>query len=460
MNALLCVLMVVSMLTPARLDWFREDWTRFPKHVLGIEQWEGQKSVFRSVQQHPMTVVGSGHKVGKTHLVGSLVATFLCLHHYSRVITTANTFDQVKQNVWGEVRSQVRASRIPLGGTLLTVEWKIAPKWEAVGLSTNSPDSFQGKHAPGGTLIIFDECQDIPLDIWKAAKSMVQDNARWLTIANPTKTSGPHFDACHDPSWNHVVLSCLDHPNIVAGHKVMPGVTQDFIDRYEEGSPEYFARILGVHPEDDDYSLISLRMLRESEDAEPIEEGIHMGVDIARFGGDENVLVVLEDRKVTHEESWRGQDTMQTTGRIIESMKRFDCPDENVHVDVIGVGAGVVDRLHEQGYYVDGVNFAERAQDDWRGVTKPEDKFKNRRAELYWICKELLKDKALIIPPEFRRIRTDLAAPSYSWDSAGRIQIEKKDDIKKRIGRSPDHGDALILALSRSGSRRPTVRYV
>lgn len=459
-RALLLTPILLAMLTPDRVEWFREDWTRFPKHVLGVNQWEGQQRVFRAIQQHPMVAVKSGHKVGKTHLVGSLVLTFASLHPYSRVLTTANTFDQVRQNVWGEVRDQHRASRVPLGGELLLTEWKIAPKWEALGISTNNPDSFQGKHAPGGTLIIFDECQGIDLDIWKAAKSMVQGNCRWLVIANPTQTSGPFFDACHSPEWHVETLSCLDHPNIIAGKKVMPGVTPDFIKRYDEGSPEWFARVCGEFPDVDDFSLISLKLLRESEGIEPIEEGIHLGVDIARFGGDENVLVKLEDRHVVAVESWRGQDTMQTTGRILNAMTRWKVPAENVHLDVIGIGAGVVDRLREQGHLVDAVNFAEAPVGDWRGVTSRDDKFKNRRAELYWVAKELLKQKALSIPSKFRRIQVDLTAPTYSWDSAGRIQIEKKEDIKKRLGRSPDYGDALIYALSRTGSRRPRISYV
>lgn len=452
------------MLTRERRDWFREDWCRFINHGLGISQWSGQEAVIRSVQRNKFTAVKSGHKVGKTHTVASLVLAYCSLYPDSRVVTTANTSQQVRENVWGEIRSQHQAATIPLGGRMLTTEWQLGPLWSAVGFSTDTPDSFQGKHAPGGTLVIFDECQGIDRDIWKASRSMMGgDNCRMLVIANPTKISGPFFDACHDPEWNVVTLSCLDHPNVVHGKMVMPGVSPDFPDLYEQDSPEWFSRVVGEFPDSDEYSLISLRMAREVEDLDPstlAQDGIHLGVDIARFGGDSNVAALVVDRKLTSVESWRGEDLMETVGRIQHIMSKHEVPAKNVHVDVCGMGAGVVDRLRELGLRVDAVDFGAGPQEDWRGVVGRDAKFGKRRSELYWVTRQLIIEKQLHIPAEFRSIVADLTAPTYSWNSAGQIQIEAKEKIKARIGRSPDHGDALVLAMSRTGSAGPRVRYV
>lgn len=459
MKCLTIIALWLLMLTPEHLAWLRQDWARFPEHVMGQSLWSGQKDIIRSVQHNPFTAVKAGHKVGKTHTVGSLVPTFLLLNPYSKVITTANTYDQVRGNVWGEIRDQVRASPTDLGGDLLTMSWHMDAAWEAVGLSTNTADSFQGKHAKGGTLVIFDECQAIDLDIWKAAKTMISGPSRFLGIANPTKTSGAFFDYCHDPEVNLITLSCLDHPNIVAGVQVMPGVTPDFVSRYEPGTVEWACRVVGEFPDSDDHSFITLKMLRESTKVEPIPDGTHLGVDIARFGNDENVMLNLTDRVVKSVDSWRGQSTMETTGRIVREIEEHGIPPENVHIDVIGVGGGVVDRLYELGYPVDPVNNSESPKDDWYGILNEHDAFLNRRAELYWVAKELLKQGALCIPAEFRQVHTDLAAPTYSYNSHGKIQIEAKDKIKKRIGRSPDHGDALVMALSREGGLVPSVRH-
>lgn len=453
-----------SLIAPSRVEdvkarW-QQRWSRFPKEALGVTQWAGQRRVVDSLQKHRKVAVRSGHRVGKTHLVGSLVLTFCTIYPQARVITTANTFAQVQQNVWGEIRGQYHAAPVALGGEMLTTQWKIGPKWEAIGLSTNEPDSFQGKHAPH-LLIIFDECQGIDRDVWKAANSMMSGpDCYWLAIANPTRTSGPFFDACHSPNWHVERLCCLDHPNVTTGKTVMPGVTAEWVEEmraeYGEDSPEWYARVLGDFPETDDYSLISLKALRDAESlAEPIDDGVHIGVDIARFGGDENVAAVVRDRELVHVEAWRGADLMQTTGRIIHLMEEHGAPAEHIHVDTIGIGAGVVDRLAEQGYGVDAVDFGAGPAGDWWGVLSEDDKVKNRRAELYVVTQRLIRDRALCIPPHFRRVVTDLSAPTYSFDSAGRLQIEKKEKIRDRIGRSPDYGDAVVMAMSREGSFMP-----
>jgi len=305
---------------------YRRRWSRFPPDALGIRQWSGQRRIFDAIQRHHWVAVKSGHKTGKTHLTASLVLTFLSIYPNSRVITTANTERQVRENVWGEIRSQHARARRPLRGQLGTMSWRLGPRWSAIGMSTNQPDSFQGAHADdeesGRVLVIFDECQDIPMDIWTAARSMVSGrDGYWLVIANPTRVSGPFFEACHSPEWQVETLSCLDHPNIRAGEKIMPGVTVEEVEKwrtYGEDSPEWACRVLGEFPDVDDYGLISLRSIIESAGWEMAEEETHMGVDIARFGRDSNVACILQDRTVVAIHEWRGADTMETTGRVLE----------------------------------------------------------------------------------------------------------------------------------------------
>ena len=437
------------------LSKHRADWSTFPVDVLGVTQWEGQRRLMRAVQKHRRVACKSGHRVSKTHTAASLVLTFLSIYpNNSRVITTANTFTQVEQNLWGEVRRQFHGARVPLGGEMTNHAWKLGPVWEGVGLSTNQPDSFQGKHADH-VLVIFDECQDIAREIWRAANTLMSGpDCYWLVIANPTKISGSFFDACHSPDWHVETLSCLDHPNIIANDIVMPGVTPAFVEEYRklgEDSPEWASRILGEFPESDEFSLITLRMIAQAANPCGITEDAHIGLDVARFGGDRNVLVVTKDRTVIDRIGWTGADLMETTGRAIEAMRKHAVPAQNVHVDVIGIGAGVVDRMREQGHRVDAVNFAEAQKDDWRGIFPRTMLFKNRRAELYWAMRQLMADGAYTLPAEYRDIASDLTAPRYTYDSAGRIQIEAKDDIKERLGRSPDAGDAAVIALARSG---------
>ncbi len=161
------------------------------------------------------------------------------------------------------------------------------------------------------------------------------------------------------------------------------------------------------------------------------------GLDVARFGDDDSALIIREGNRVVLAETWQGKDTMWTCGRV----KASGVP---VNVDVIGIGAGVVDRLLEQDYACTGINLAEAAT--------ASDRFANRRAELYWHLRERFRlgDISLAdMPGElYDRLCGELTAIKYGYDSAGRVRVEEKSEIKKRIGRSTDLADALALAFA------------
>ena len=136
-------------------------------------------------------------------------------------------------------------------------------------------------------------------------------------------------------------------------------------------------------------------------------------------------------------ETWHGNDTMQTTG-IIKN-RGF-----KANVDVIGVGAGVVDRLKEQEFPVNGINVGESAID--------KEHFANLRAELYWNLRERFKngeiDLTRIDQIVYDRLSGELTSVKFKYTSKGQIQLEAKKDMKKRLGRSPDLADALVLAFA------------
>lgn len=454
-------------LSADHIAWMQADWRRPIKHLLGVEQWHGQRRVVHALQKHHRVAVKSGHKVGKTHLVGSLVCSLLSIYPFARIITSASTARQLKENVWGEIRSQRSSALFPLGGSILPVdcEWTMGPHWYAVGISTNDPDSFQGKHSEQGlVIVILDECQSIDRGIVTAAKSMTSDaNGYLLAIANPTIPSGWYYEACTtDPSWHVETLSTLDHPNIVEGRRVMPGPSTGLVDTFI-GTSEEGPRLRGEFNEAGGESLISLAAIRACADADlsALEnDGAHMGVDLADSGGDKCVAVIQRRRIVDHVEEWTSAGPtglMQSVGRIQAIAEHHGVAPENVHVDSIGIGSGVVARLHELGWLVDGVNFGAGAVGDWADLHGDLIEFANRRAELYWTAKVLIEAQKACLPAQFREITADLCAPGWSYVSDRKIKIEAKDKIKARLGRSPDHGDAFVLSLSRVGRYLPMI---
>ena len=163
-----------------------------------------------------------------------------------------------------------------------------------------------------------------------------------------------------------------------------------------------------------------------------------IGIDPARKGDDRTAIIRRRGRRAYGLETHYNIDTMELAG-IIKRMIDKEEP-KRVCIDSIGIGAGVVDRLHELGYdIVEGVNVARKASEP--------DKYKNLRAELWDMMREWLIQDMPIEIPDSDELQTDLTGLGYKYDSSDKLQIESKDDAKKRGLLSPDTSDALMLTF-------------
>lgn len=447
--------------TPTERQLFRrcvEDPFFFFSEVLGIVRLtDDQRKVVSSVKANKRTAVPAGHGVGKDFLAAALTLQFFFTHPNSRVVTTAPSMDQVEGILWREIAKLYNGARVRLGGQLLTTRLDCGEDWLAVGISTNDPTRFQGRHAPGGVLVIGDEATGLPRWAIDAAEAMTVGPAdRLLLIGNPTDPSSAFKECCDSGLWNVIEISSENHPNVVEKREVIAGaVTAEWCDEQLEryGSkdhPLYRARVLGKWPSVSDDTLISPQLLEDASKAWSAERAaesiVASGTDVARFGSDDTVTYPISKAGCVAAPIVRnGQDTMATTGQV----RALRAPHNAI--DDTGLGGGVTDRLRELEHPgVIAVNFGENATD--------EERFVDRRSEIWWNLREALRDGRISLPPISgkdgadrrwaARLHADLAAPRYSWDSRGRIRLEAKRDVKKRLGRSPDHGDALALAVA------------
>lgn len=163
-----------------------------------------------------------------------------------------------------------------------------------------------------------------------------------------------------------------------------------------------------------------------------------IGVDVALGDTDKTAIIRRKGRVAYQLETFRNMNTMEIAGylkRVIEQEKPH-----RVYVDCIGVGAGVVDRLREMGYhFVEGINVARSANQ--------KDKFRNLRAELWDTMREWLVQEMPVQIPDTDELHGDLCNLGYKYDSAGRLLIESKDDLRARGMPSPDTSDALALTF-------------
>jgi hypothetical protein len=168
-----------------------------------------------------------------------------------------------------------------------------------------------------------------------------------------------------------------------------------------------------------------------------------MGVDVARGGKDFTILAKRYGHWYDELDKHAGTSTPNgpAVAALVARSARDDC---TINVDVIGVGSAVYDALCAQdGINVRGINFAERSSGcDKSGKLR----FVNLRAEYYWKFREALDPETgddIALPPD-SQLLSDLCAPKWSLTVRG-IKIEDKEEIKKRLGRSPDSGDAVVL---------------
>lgn len=178
---------------------------------------------------------------------------------------------------------------------------------------------------------------------------------------------------------------------------------------------------------------------------------IILGVDLARGGGDKSGIIDRQGRKmgghvcrlIDH------RDTMQTVGEILQEVKRlYHLGLKRIVVDATGLGGPVYDRLREiegVGHMVMGVNFGSRALDAA--------KYANRRAEMWDTMREWLEDPVGVEVPDLDSLQMDLCAPergpgATAFNSNSQLVLESKDHIIKRLGRSPDLGDAAALTFA------------
>jgi hypothetical protein len=274
-------------------------------------------------------------------------------------------------------------------------------------------------------------------------------NAVTILLGNPVRSSGFFYDTHNrlaDEWWTRKV-SCLDSP------RVSDAYVKEMASRYGEESNAYRIRVLGEFPKADDDTVIPMELLETAmhRDVGKTEATFPVwGVDVARFGSDCSALCKRRGNTVTEPvRLWRNLDLMQLTGAIkaeYDACQFEDRPSE-ILVDSIGLGAGVVDRLRELELPARGINVAESPA---MGQT-----YRNLRAELWYKAKAWLERRDCKLPRD-ERLVSELAMVRYTFTSNGKIQIESKDEIRKRGRGSPDVADAFVLTF---GSDAATASY-
>jgi len=436
-----------------RNELYRADPVLWVTERLGERLWSAQREIAYAVRDHRRVAVRSAQDVGKSRIASRLACWWIDTHPVGEaiVVTTAPTFKQVQAVLWREMRQAHHAGRLP--GVMTETEWKIEGRLVALGRkpADYDPDSFQGIHALH-VLVLLDEACGVPEALWNAAETLTaNEGSRILAISNPDDP-GSHFARVSHPGsgWHRIRIDGYRSPNFTDEpvpeelRKLLlsPTWVEERKRSWGEDSPLYISKVRGEFPEEADDGLIPLSWIRAAqaryeEPPRDEEARLVLGVDVARYGSDETVIVARRGDRAWIAGRYRKQDTMQTTGRVVRAI--HDLGAAEAGVDVIGIGAGVVDRLKEQHEPVLGLNAGAAPRDKTR--------FGNARAEWWWGLRDRFERGEIAICPD-DELAAQLAGIRYAIDSSGRVQIESKEDMRSRGAPSPDIADALMLAFS------------
>jgi len=297
----------------------------------------------------------------------------------------------------------------------------------------DNPDGMRGVRLDG---VVIDEVAQIKPEVWDdILQPALSDRKGWaLFIGTPQGVnlfSELYYKAQTTPEWHADLFTVYDTDALDA----------DEVERLKRDMNDIsFAReYLCDFTASGEDQLISLADAEIAAQQRYVARDIMyapriLGVDPARFGDDKSVIFPRQGLQAFPPLMFPGIDNMQLAARVAAKIESWR-PDA-VFIDA-GNGSGVIDRLRQLNIEVVEVNFGGKATDA---------RFTNRRAEMWFSMRDWLRAGGAI--PNEVMLKQDLGAPTYRYDAMNRYVLESKDDIKKRIQRSPDYGDALALTFA------------
>jgi phage terminase large subunit len=454
-----------------------------------LELQDYQAEILEAVAHGKDVTVRSGHGVGKSTTDAIATFHFLCTRPYSLVGTTAPTFRQVKEILWGEIASLFQRFRLrdhfELQKTRLSVRG--AAKWGALGFASNKPENVEGLHAPH-VLAIVDEAKGVQKAIYDALDGALTTGGQRLYTSTPGSRVGQFYE-----SHFGRIARYFHQVHINAAAVSAPWINRKWQEQKAEewglDSPIYQSKVLGEFPNEGDDILIRLDYILAAEASEleekcskcgkleecgcdapsvpAIADGPHevLGCDVARYGMDETALARGNSRRIKYVRTWQKRDLVFTSEEIAAAYKASRLADEthpieSCGVDDTGLGGGVTDMLAKI-YQVPNQPIIFGARTLLVGDPNRDEHFHNNKAFLGHKFKQVLEENfreratggvGTFCLPKDDKLKGQLSNLRVRHTNKGKLQIIDPDDptipiveLPKGVRVSPDKAHAAII---------------
>lgn len=449
---------------------------------------EYQDEIWDAIPRKHRCAIRGPHGLGKTCIAAIALLAFASTWDGEdwKVPTTASAWRQLTDFFWPEVHKWAarvkwdkvgRAAFTQLELQTLLLRLKSG---RAFAMASSEDELTEGAHADH-LLYIFDEAKAIPAGRWDAAEGALMTGDTYaLAISTPGEPQGRFYDIhSRKPGYEDWWVRHVTVDECIAAGRITQKDVDQRARQWGENSAVFKNRVLGEFCESSEDCVIPLAWVEAANerwrqrirvtssnwnwiegakqcewpqwewlDGSQAEELTCVGVDVSRSdNGDKTSLARRQETTITQLDRMAVADTMPIVGRVKGILERWTRA--YAQIDVIGIGSGPVDRLRElfPATRIQAFNASEATTMKDRAK---ELEFSNKRSAAWWNMRELLDPAfgSTVALPPCDVLTGDLTAPKRGKDtSSGKITVEPKKEIRKRLGRSTDDGDAVVMAF-------------
>ncbi len=456
--------------TPVETEVLRSsrDLDRFNSVILArARYWSRQREICRSLETYRTTAVPTGNGVGKSYLAAGAILGFSASRPGSKTVVAAPTQAQLSGVVWSELEAAwtcAARNGMPLGGRVRPLLYELGDNWRVEGFGSGSVESKSGRHA-GELLAVVDEASGVPSSVLEALDSL--NPSKILYLGNPLRPEGKFYDVCElsadNPHVNVIRVPSLESPDIglTRSPRGMADKTWLESSRYEYGEDSiwWLCHVLAQFPGTIAEGLLPIPWLNAAALVVYVPGGDRwIGVDIGEgTGGDPSVLVCRDDNGVIDHETSNRWDLETVAERTKAMSDRHEVEPTRVVYDQNGIGADFDNRLRTAGL---------SGAKGYKGSRSGGDKFTNLRSASAWGLRRRIDparttretaghfkiwkpQQPFALPKHLLdRYRPELQGLRYQLAGSGEIALENKEEFVKRLKKSPNFVDALIMTFA------------
>ena len=452
---------MAGVLSQKAPDWWEDVYRRIRKDVfalcrlLNFEPTKQQAELFRAVMDgHKRIAVKSGQGTGKTTASAILAIWRVIQREESKVIVTAPSMRQVQDVFMAEIRRLINRGpkrfqemffftirKVYVGRRGKDDDSRV--DWGIQGVTATDPRNAQGYHGDNISFFI-DESSGVPRPIIEQIEGTLtqpENDFLHLHTGNPNTQDCAFYDfftkARHD--WKCLTFDALSSPRVSREHC-------EYMKRiYGERSDVYRVRVLGEFPTMEANAIIALDDLEACAKNDYLEcvratRDKQFGIDLARYGSDESVIVQRSGLAVVNFECFARVDPNKVVKRafVLQGESHWE-DDECIYVaDADGMGQGVMERFHD----------ADKELHEFHTSAIPSrDHFHDKMSEAWFGLARLVKQRKIWLPNDPDLIE-QLSCRFYEVTDKGKVKVESKKKYRERTERSsPDRADAMVMAF-------------